>query len=289
MNKILIAGSDSFIGNNFRNFSQFEDIEEISLRENRPEAIDFSKYDVVLHVAAIVHQLSKIPDIEYMKINRDLCLQTAGCAKKAGIKQFVFLSTLKVYGEYIPDQNIRNEDSKCFPDDAYGRSKYEAEMGLKEMESADFTISIIRPPLVYGNGVKANMLSLVKLIESFPLLPFKGIRNKRNFIYVENLVGFIDRIISKRASGIFIAKDEGAISTTELVSFLSKYLERKVILFKFPRIIIIICTYLKPATFTRLFGSMEFDNSKTLKVLNYQPPYSSEEGIRKMIFSYKNI
>jgi UDP-glucose 4-epimerase len=123
----------------------------------------------------------------------------------------------------------------------------------------------------------------VRLVKSFPILPFRNINNKRNIIYIENLVGFIERIIVNGASGIFIAKDEGALSTTELVGFLSKYLGRRVILFKLPDLIIRICKYLKPGIFTRLYGSLEFDNCKTLNQLKYSPKYSSEEGIKKWL------
>ena len=287
MIKVLITGANSFVGKNFRKFSKYKDIKEISLYENKPEDIDFSKYEVILHLAAIVHQSKKIRESEYFMVNKDLSLKVAELAKKAGIKQFVYLSTLKVHGGYIPGYAVRNENSECYPEDAYGKSKYEAEIGLKKLENVDFTVSIIRPPLVYGEGVRANMLSLVKLIESFPLLPFGNIFNKRNFIYIENLVGFIDRIIEKRASGVFIAKDEGCLSTTELVYYLSKYLDRKVTLFKLPKIFIRIYTYFRPDIFERLFGSLEFDNSKTKKTLNYTPPYSSEEGIKKWLNNYK--
>lgn len=288
MTKVLITGANSFVGTNFRKFSQYKDVKEISLYENKPEDIDFSKYDVILHLAAIVHQSKKIPESKYFNVNRDLCLRVAENAKKAGIKQFVFLSTLKVYGEFIPDFKLRNENSDCFPDDAYGKSKYEAEIGLKKLEDVNFTVSIIRTPLVYGEGVKANMLNIVRLVDSFPLLPFGKIYNKRNFTYIENLVGFIDRIIEKRASGIFIAMDEEALSTTELVNYLSKNLEKKVILFKLPQILISIGTFFISGIFDRLYGSLEFDNAKTKKELNYEPPFPTEEGIKKMVISYKN-
>ena len=288
MTKVLITGANSFVGTNFRKFSQYEDIEEISLYENRPEDIDFGKYDVVLHLAAIVHQSKSIPESEYFSINRDLCLRVAEHAKKAGIKQFVFLSTVKVYGEFVPKFGLCNENSKCIPDDAYGRSKYEAEIGLNKLEDDNFTVSIIRTPLVYGEGVRANMIFIVKLVDSFPLLPFGKIYNKRNFTYTENLVGFIDQIIKKRASGIFIAMDENAISTTELVNYLSKFLEKKVTLFKLPQIFIRIGTFFIPGIFDRLYGSLEFDNTKTKRELNFEPPFSTEEGIKKMVISYKN-
>lgn len=288
MTKVLITGANSFVGTNFQFFSQYKDVEEISLFENKPENINFGKYDVVLHLVAIVHQFNRNQEKEYYKINRDLCLQVAEHAKIAGIKQFVFLSTVKVYGEFVPKFGLCNENSKCIPDDAYGKSKYEAELGLKKMEDVNFTVSIIRTPLVYGEGVKANMLRILKLVEAFPILPFGKVNNKRSITSVENLVGFIDRIIEKRASGIFITMDENAISTTELVNYLSKYLEKKITLFKLPQIFIKFGTFFIPGIFDRLYGSLEFDNSKTKKELNYKPPFSTEEGIKKMIISYKN-
>jgi nucleoside-diphosphate-sugar epimerase len=286
MPKILITGSNSFVGANFIKYSKYPDIEEKSLMVNKPEEIDFGKYDVVLHLAAIVHQSKKIPESEYFSINKDLCLRVALTAKKAGVKQFVFLSTCKVYGNTSCNFEKRNEDSVCFPDDPYGRSKYEAEIGLRKLEDADFTVSIIRTPLVYGEGVKANMLSIMKIVGSFPVLPFKSINNKRNFTYTENLVGFIDRIIDLKVSGVFIAMDEEAISTTDLINYLSKYLDKNVILFKLPKFIIRTGIFFIPGIFERLYGSLEFNNSKTKKDLNYNPPFSTEEGIKKMIVSY---
>lgn len=286
MTKVLITGANSFVGTNFRKFSQYTDIEEVSLFDTRPEDIEFSKYDVVLHLAAIVHQSKKIAEAEYFRVNRDLCLRVAEQGKKRGIRQFVFLSTLKVYGEYVNGSELRDEDSECFPDDAYGKSKYSAEIGLKNLEDKHFIVSIIRTPLVYGEGVKANMNSLIRLIEILPLLPFRSVNNKRNFTFTENLVGYIDKIIERKSSGIFIAMDEYALSTTELVLYLSKYLGEKVRLFRLPLIFIHIGTFLIPSYFERLYGSLEFDNSKTKKELNFKPPFSSEEGLRRMIYYY---
>jgi UDP-glucose 4-epimerase len=286
MTKVLITGAKSFIGTNFRKFSQYTDIEEVSLLDTKPEDIEYCKYDVVLHFAAIVHQSKKISESEYFRVNRDLCLRVAEQSKEAGIKQFVFLSTLKVYGEAVNAKELRNEDSECFPDDAYGKSKYAAEIGLMKLEDANFVVSIVRTPLVYGEGVKANMISLIRLIETLPLLPFGSVNNKRNFTFAENLVGFIDQIIKKHSSGIFIAMDESALSTTELVYFLSKYLGKKVRLFRLPMIFVHFGILIIPSYFERLFGSLEFDNSKTKKELNFKPPYSSEEGLRRMVSYY---
>jgi UDP-glucose 4-epimerase len=281
--KILITGSNSFVGSNFRKFSRFKDVDEVSLIENKPEDLDLRKYDVILHVAAIVHQTKKIHESEYFYVNRDLCVQTAEYAKKGGAKQFVFLSTLKVYGEHETGLGLRNEHSKCFPDDSYGRSKYEAENGLTKLNDVNFTVSIIRPSLVYGKGVKANMQSIVNLIRYCPLLPFRNTNNRRDFIYVENLISLIDRIIEEKVPGVFIAKDAKAISTMELVQLLSNALHKKVILFKLPKVFIRIGVFLAPGIINRLYGSFEFDNTETRKKLNFNPPYTTAEGIEKWI------
>jgi UDP-glucose 4-epimerase len=287
MPNILITGANSFVGSNYKRYSKYKNINEICLIKNKASQIDFNNIDVVFHVAAIVHQKDAIPEKTYFSINTELPIELAKRAKKAGVKQFIFMSTVKVYGKFKPGMQNWNESSKCFPDDSYGKSKYAAEQALKELENEYFTISIVRTPLVYGENVKANMHSILKLVYSFPVLPLGKINNKRSFTSVENLVGFIDRIIEKRASGIFIAMDEKSLSTTELVKLIAKYLNKKIILFKLPNFIIKIGILLIPQIFNRLFGSFEMNNEKTLNTLDYKASISSEEGIKKMIHSYK--
>jgi nucleoside-diphosphate-sugar epimerase len=287
MAKILITGTNSFVGTNIRKYSKYHEIDEISLFDKNPEDIDFTGYDVVIHLVAIVHQTIKISEVEYFKINRDLCLEVAKFSKKAGVKQFVFLSTVKVYGKFIKGYSFWNEKSQCFPDDAYGKSKYAAEIALKELNGSNFTVSIVRTPLVYGEGVKANMLSILKLIKKSRWLPFKNVNNRRSFTSAENLVAFIDRIIEKRASGIFIAMDKDAISTSELVLMISDTLGKKVRLFKMPELFVKIGIILLPKFFDRLYGSFEMDNTETLRILDFTPPLSSQEGIKKMVHSFK--
>ena len=286
MIRVLITGVNSFVGANFCKYSEFKSIDEVSLLDKRPEDINYGNYDVVLHLAAIVHQSRKIVDEEYFRVNRDLCLKVAEQAKKAGIKQFVFLSTLKVYGGFVNSLELRNENSECYPNDAYGKSKYAAEIGLKKLEDQNFTVSIIRTPLVYGEGVKANMINLVKLVDKLPILPLGKIENRRNFTFAANLVGYIDKIIEKRASGVFIAMDEKAYSTTALINYISKSLGKKVRLFKLPGILLNFLYFFIPDKLDKLFGSFEFENNNTKRVLNYKPTFSTEEGIRKMVNFY---
>jgi nucleoside-diphosphate-sugar epimerase len=288
MTKILITGSDSFVGKNYIDKSVNRNVEEISLFNNKPEDIDFSKYDVIIHLVAIVHQSKTIHEDQYYKINRDLCITVAEHAKRAGVKQFIFLSSVKVYGAYIPNSGPWNEDSNCVPEDSYGKSKYEAEIALKQLEESNFIVSIVRTPLVYGAGVKANMLSILILLNKFPILPLAKVNNKRSFTSAGNLVAFIDRIIEKKASGIFIAMDEKPLSTTDLVNCISKYLNKRILLFKMPSFLIRLGKYLIPNIFDRLYGSFELDNKKTLEKLDFKPPFSTEEGIEKMVLAFKN-
>ena len=289
--KILITGTDSFVGRNFIKYSKYKDIEEISLFTNKPEDVNFGKYNIVIHLVAIVHQKTTIPEDQYFIINRDLCLKVAELAKQAGVKQFVFLSTVKVYGKFVAGSEPWNEKSLCLPDDAYGKSKYEAELALRKLEDYSFTISIIRTPLVYGEYVRANMLSIMRLVDRTNILPFKNVNNRRSFTGAENLVRFIDRIIEKRASGIFIAMDEKAISTSELVKMIAENLGKKIILFKIPEFFIKIGMSVLPRIFDRLYGSFEMDNSRTIEILDFRPPIPTSEGIKKMVKSFekKNI
>jgi nucleoside-diphosphate-sugar epimerase len=287
MLKILITGSKSFIGTNYISNSKFKEVEQISLLENKPDEINFSGIEVVLHLAAIVHQSKKISENEYNKINRDLCLQVATYSKNAGVRQFIFLSTVKVYGEINPLTGPLIESSPCIPVDFYGKSKLEAEIALRRLEDDKFIISIIRTPLVYGAGVKANMFSIMKLTDRIPILPFRNVNNKRCYTFVENLVAYIDRIIERRASGLFIAMDQEPLSTTTLVILISKYLGKKIVLIKAPHVLLKIAHLVVPSIVDRLYSSFEMNNNRTLELLDFKIPYTTEEGIAKMVASYK--
>lgn len=287
MPNILITGSNSFIGNNFRKFSKYKDVKFVSLRYILPDQINFEEIDVVLHLAAIVHSVQKADCGEYYRVNRDLTLAVARSAKKAGVKQFIFLSTVKVYGDFPTGSYPFQEDSLCTPTDHYGKSKYEAELGLKKLECKDFAVSIIRTPIVYGDLTKANMFKLIRLVDRFPILPFAHSENKRCYTYIENLVGFIDRIIELGITGTFITKDNNSLSTTDLVSHLAYYLGKNPILFRWPEYLIRLGIRYLPEYFERLYGSFELNNSFTKNSLDYDPPFSTEDGISKMIANYK--
>lgn len=288
MIKVLITGANSFVGKNFIQNSQYKNIDEICLINNIVEDINFSYFDAVLHVAAIVHQTEKIAEKKYFRVNCDLAVEVAMKAKKQGVKHFVFLSTVKVYGDYHPEKGIWKEDSECNPSDSYGRSKYAAEKALSLLVDDSFAVSIIRPPLIYGVGVRANMLSIIKLIDRFPILPLGKIRNKRSFTSIENLVQLIDRVLEKRISGVFLAMDDKPLSTTELAIIIAKHMKKRVWLFPLPGFVVFIGKNVLPGIFDRLYGSFEIDNTQTRKLLDYSPALSSDNGIKKMVLAYLN-
>ena len=132
------------------------------------------------------------------------------------------------------------------------------------------------------------MLSIMKLVDKLLILPFGKVQNKRSFTYVKNLVGFIDRVIEKRASGVFLAMDSEPMSTTDLVKLIAKYLNKKRILIRIPNFLTGISKNFIPNIFERLYGSFEMENSITLNKLDFQPEYSSEEGIKEMVTVYLN-
>lgn len=288
MSNILITGAGSFIGRNFIRYSRFKTVEEISLLDRNYASTEFGRYEVILHLAAIVHESRRIGEDEYFRVNRDLCIEVAEKAKQAGVKQFVFLSTIRVYGEYGNRSESWDESSECNPVDLYGKSKLEAEIALKKLESPGFVVSIIRTPVVYGAGVKANILSLIKLVERFPVLPFADIKNLRNYTFAENLVAYIDRIIERRASGTFIVMDDTPLSTSELVVQITDGLDKKRVIFKLPDWIINMGKFFMPHYFDRIYGSLLLDNRMTKNSLDFTPPYSIEAGLKKMMDSYKS-
>jgi nucleoside-diphosphate-sugar epimerase len=283
---IIVTGYSGFVGTNFVKSSKEYNIVKVDLLTRKVNEIDFSGIDSVLHLAALVHQMKGAPEEQYFKINRDLAFEVALAAKKQGIKYFVLMSTSGVYGELTTGTGLWNEDSECHPLDPYGRSKFEAEKLIMDLQDDHFKAAIVRSPLVYGAGVKANMYKLLKLVDRFSLLPLGGINNRRSIVYVGNLVALLQHIIKTRASGIFIAGDRDPISTTELICLIAKGFPKTIYLFSIPGFVRKLIAKLKPSIADRIFGSLELDNSGTNQKLGFSPPFTTEDSIRKMVEWY---
>ena len=190
------------------------------------------------------------------------------------------MSSVKVYGE--ENDTPYSETTKCEPIDDYGMSKLEAENRLREIADENFSISILRTPVVYGEGVKANIQNLVKLVDKVPVLPFGGIENRRSMVYIGNLCDLIERLCESKKSGIFLAGDDRPVSTTGLIEIIAKVRGRKVTLLNIPFFPQLLKT-LKPDFYKRLYESLEVDNRQTKELLSFTNRVSTEEGIELML------
>lgn len=281
MNKLLLTGSTGFVGSYFINkYKKNYNIKTFSFRNDDINSLNCSEVDVVVHLSALVHQMGGASCEEYEKINVTQTLELANKAKQFGVKHFIFMSTVKVYGEEA--DGSYTENTICQPEDEYGKSKLKAELELKKLENQNFKISIIRTPIVYGYSVKANIKSLVNLVNKISLLPFAKIENKRSMVYIGNLCHLVDEVIKQQKSGIFLASDNKPLSTTKLIELIAKSLDKKLYLIKVPFFENLL-KLLKPSFHKRLYGSLEVDNSITKEKLNLKNPYTVEDGIKLMI------
>ncbi|QEZ90023.1 UDP-glucose 4-epimerase [Aliarcobacter cibarius] len=279
--KLLITGSSGFVGSYFTNkYRNKYEIKTFSFLKDDINTLDCNDVNVVFHLSALVHQMGGASADEYERVNVIQTLELANKAKLNGVKHFVFMSTIKVYGEETLSRYCEN--TKCVPEDDYGKSKLKAEKLLLELESENFKVSIIRTPIVYGYGVKANIKNLVNLLNKISVLPFGNIQNKRSMVYIGNLCHMIDEIIIQQKSGIFLASDDEPLSTSRLIELIAKNLDKKIYLIKIPFFESLL-KLVKPSFHKRLYGSLEVDNTITKEKLNLKNPYSVEDGIKMMI------
>lgn len=220
MKKILITGANSYIGTSFENWvSKWPDkyrVDSIDVKTDEWKSKSLQGYDVVFHLAAIVHV--KENDIDkYFRVNRDLALEIALKAKQEGVKQFIFLSTMGVYG--TETGNI-TKDTEPRPKTPYAKSKYEAEKLLNEINDNNFKVAVLRPPIVYGKDCRGNYPRLASMALKLPFFP--DIKNERSMIYIDNLSEFIRLIINYEVNGLFFPQNKEYVNTTELVTTIAK-------------------------------------------------------------------
>lgn len=224
--QVLITGNNSYIGNYFekwvKKLSAKYVIDKISLRKDDWKEISFSGYDVVLHVAGIAH-VNANPEMEslYYEVNRDKTIEVAKKAKKDGVEQFIFISSIIVFGESnINNMNVAvTKNTSPNPIGFYGNSKLEAEYGIIPLQDDGFNVVIIRPPMIYGKDSKGNFPKLVKLAKNTPIFP--SIVNKRSMLYIDNLCKFIQLMIDNEEYGIFHPQNKEYVNTTDMVKLIA--------------------------------------------------------------------
>lgn len=260
MKRILITGKDSYIGTSFekwvRQWPGEYLVTTVDTLDNAWEAMDFSPFDVILHVAAIVHKKEKKEAAPlYEKVNSKLPVEIAEKAKNEGIKQFVFMSTMSVYGL---DSGIIDKNTPLHPKTLYGKNKLKAEKALVEAENDDFHVAIIRPPMVYGKGCKGNYTRLARLALKTPIFP--KIKNQRSMIHIDNLCEFIKLLIDEQEQGIFFPQNSAYVNSADLVMNIAKVHHKKIHLTSFLNPLINRLTK-HMVIFQKVFGSLVYDQN----------------------------
>ena len=308
---ILLTGASGFVGNALINTLSDYQVTAItrsskimgcyrSLNLDIDENADFSaaliNIDVVIHSAARVHIMADKatdPLAEFRKVNTAGTLALARQAAAKGVKRFIFISTVKVNGEQTRIDKPFYSDDVPAPEDPYGISKNEAEIGLRRIASeTGMEVVIIRPPLVYGPGVKGNFSTMMRFAQKNLPLPLGSIHNKRSLVALDNLVDLIVTCIEhpKAVNQTFLVSDDCDVSTTELIEMLTLAAGKKPRLVPFPVGVMRFISQLlgKGAVFERLCGNLQVDIGHTKKTLGWKPVVSVEQGIKQCFSEVNN-
>ena len=232
MKRVLITGANSFVGMNIERWlmdtpDEFS-VDTVDTMNDAWKQADFSQYDVVFNVAGIAHVNPK-PEMAplYYKVNRDLAIEIAKWAKEHGVKQYIYMSSKIVYHN---NKNLKMDvitaDTIPNPNDFYGDSKLQAEIGLRELETETFKMCILRPPMIYGLNNKGNLPRLAWLATKVPVFP--AWHNKRSMIHVNNLAEFVKQLILRDMSGTFFPQNSEYADTVELVRYFANKYNKKV-------------------------------------------------------------
>ena len=267
MKRVLITGKNSYIGTSLENWLMREPdkykVDTVDMKDGSWKEKDFSSYDVVFHVAGIAH-IKETSDNQnlYYKVNRDLAYETAQKAKQDGVEQFIFLSSMSVYGI---EQGVIDKNTPLTPNSAYGKSKIEAEKLINKLQDDSFTVATLRPPMVYGKGCRGNYPRLVGLALKTPIFP--KVDNKRSMIYIDNLSEFVKRLIDNRSGGLFFPQNADYVNTSEMVRIIAEVHGKRVVMTKLFNPLL---RLLNVSTVNKVFGDLVYDMSMSNYVSDYR-------------------
>ena len=290
MKRILITGADSYIGTSFDEWLKaYSDVYMVTtvdtMKEWKHEV--FEGYDVVLHVAGIAHSdTSKISEgtrRRYYKVNCDLALEVAKKAKRENVSQFIFMSSISIYGEsFSTKKTMITKATDPKPRNCYGRSKLLAEKKLTTLEDHAFKLVILRPPMIYGKGCKGNYPLLSKMAKRLPAFP--DVENYRSMLHVDNLCEFIRLIIDNQERGVFFPQNKEYVKTSDMVRLIASVHGKKI--FMMPRLNMFIRLLERvPGRIGRLtnkaFGNMQYD----MELSNYKTDYRLRNFVDSIILT----
>lgn len=284
MKKVLITGSGSYVGESVRKYILAKNpsyrIDTVDTINDAWRHADYTKYDVVFHVAGIAH-VNADPKMKslYYKVNRDLTIDITKHAKAAGVKQFIFMSSQIVFHE---SQSLKTEVLTCQtkenPNGFYGDSKLQAELGIKPLEDENFKVCILCPCMIYGLNAKGNFLRLVKLAQKTPIFP--EWHNKRSMLYIDNLAEFVYQVIERKLAGIFYPQNRELADTVEIIRFFAKEAGHKIWITKLFNPCVWLGSFvLQPIN--KMFATYYYDPSMSVAEFDYQL-VSFEDSLKRI-------
>lgn len=233
LKRVLITGANSYVGTNVEKWLMREPekyyVETLDMKDPNWKNFDFSKFDVVFHVAGIAHVSTKksLKDL-YFKVNRDLTIETANKSKESGVNQFIFMSSMIVYSSKETKITLETTPN---PDNFYGLSKLQAEEKILSLQTKNFNVCILRPPMIYGPNSKGNLPKLAKISQKINIIP--KLSNKKSVLFINNLCKYVEKIILEESIGLIYPHDDNYFSTIDFIlkvkdEFKKKYIQTSI-------------------------------------------------------------
>ncbi|MHC1745032.1 MAG: NAD-dependent epimerase/dehydratase family protein [Syntrophobacteraceae bacterium] len=315
MKSVLVTGSDGFVGSRLCPTMAARGYSVTAAVRRRPETVMGERItvapvgdialdadwmpvlqgiDVVIHLAGRAHVLNEASGAslqEFRRVNVEGARRLAEAAARSGVERFVYVSSIKVNGEFTGKSAFTEEDAPA-PHGPYAVSKWETERMLRDLSARSaMSVVIVRPPLVYGPGVKGNLLKLMRQIDMGAPLPLAGIDNRRSLIGLDNLVDALELVSTAAAAAgrTFLVSDDQAVSTTSLGHQIATAMGKRARFFRFPRILIPVLSGFSPslgAVLQRLTESLVVDSSRIRDVLHWVPRHSFQDGVHSMTQAY---
>lgn len=282
--RLLITGAGSYVGTKveqwIKSHSDYQ-VDTLDMLSDAWQEADFSAYDAVYHVAGIAH-VNADPKMEtlYYRVNRDLTVEVARKAKEAGVKQFIFMSSMIVFHESKSLQpEMLTSDTQPNPNGFYGDSKLQAENGLHALEDKTFKVCILRPPMIYGPNSKGNFPRLIRLAAKTPVFP--EFHNQRSMLYIDNLAEFVRQAIQHQLSGTFYPQNRELSDTVEIVRYFAKAQHHRIWFTKCLNPLVRLAShFLQPVN--KLFGTYYYAPEMSRMPFEYQL-VSFEESLKHIL------
>lgn len=269
MKKVLLIGENSYIGKSLMHYSP-DDIcfKSISVRTDNWKDMNFSEFDCIIHLAAIVHTNKRIDEKKIFQVNTELAIKIAKKAKEDEVPNFILFSTIAVYGDVNLSTDFITKDTKLNPKSLYGKSKMQAEIAINKLSSKSFKVAVIRPPMVYGKSSPGNFYLLEKIALHWGIFP--KISNSRSMIYIENLCYLIYIIISSGLDGTYFPQNKEYVETNSLIRLIRKE-HKKNSYFIFGRFSRFIFSLFPLSVIRKVYGNLMIDQSLSNFELDYNP------------------